>query len=432
MPIVFVHGVGVRDEAAWLSTRAFLRRYIAPVISCDADKVQILQAYWGDLGVRFAWNGASRPRAPLTGQGAELDPSPLDEASALLAVDERTVNYSETAEPAYTSELAPMGPRRGGSSSSGRKLEIAALSPDELSDLFSQAVANDDSASQADRTRMVIAVDDVAHDGKTLAEMAKLNTLDEQIQLLQQRLKDRLDADAEVAGMGVPTWMQKTVDRVREAASRTGGIPGFVLARGVAEFRRPLNDQVTTFIGDVFVYLNSRRDAKGTRGAIPTRVLDTLQEARRAPGGPSDEPLVVVTHSMGGQIIYDLVTTFIPEARSAGESIPRIDFWCATASQVGLFEEAKLFLASDDSIKADAAESIVSFPDRSVLGGWWNVWDHTDFISYTVQEIIAGVDDGAFTAGQLQAHSGYLARPSFYRRFGEKLASARKQNWWRP
>jgi hypothetical protein len=129
---------------------------------------------------------------------------------------------------------------------------------------------------------------------------------------------------------------------------------------------------------------------------------------------------------MGGQIVYDLVTHFLPKTQSN----LRIDFWCATASQVGLFEEMKLFLASTPQYSKGNGNK-VPFPDKQYLGLWWNVWDHNDFISYTAAPIIDGIDDESYESGVslIKAHGEYLLRPSFYRKFGDKLAAAKKRNW---
>src|SRR4051812_5496908 len=66
MPIVFVHGVGVRDtdpdySASWEQLQRLLREWIAPVIAPDPENVAITMAYWGAVGAHFAWDGASFP-----------------------------------------------------------------------------------------------------------------------------------------------------------------------------------------------------------------------------------------------------------------------------------------------------------------------------------------------------------------------------------
>ena len=128
---------------------------------------------------------------------------------------------------------------------------------------------------------------------------------------------------------------------------------------------------------------------------------------------------------MGGQIVYDAITHFLD--RDPAYRDVRIDFWCATASQVGSFEEIKLFLASDPAYKTGHP---VPFP-AAHLGVWWNVWDHNDFLSFTARDIIAQIDDGPYDSGNslLAAHGGYLERPSFYRALAAKLRSAAAQSW---
>ncbi|MBX9668190.1 MAG: hypothetical protein K2X93_11250 [Candidatus Obscuribacterales bacterium] len=77
---------------------------------------------------------------------------------------------------------------------------------------------------------------------------------------------------------------------------------------------------------------------------------------------------------------------------------------------------------------------MVPHPDRKHLGYWWNVWDHKDFVSYSVKSVVEEVDDEAYNTGMdiIGAHVGYLVLPSLYRRFGTKLAQAREKNFVRP
>jgi hypothetical protein len=136
---------------------------------------------------------------------------------------------------------------------------------------------------------------------------------------------------------------------------------------------------------------------------------------------------VVVSHSMGGQIVYDALTYYLPSDPSLADI--QMDFWLASASQVGFFEEAKLFHLVDARYRTGTK---APFPPR--LGTWWNVWDHNDFLSFTAADIFEGIDDEPFDSGLslLAAHGGYLRRPSFHRRFAEKLQAARARGWVRP
>src|SRR3954470_21887286 len=86
MPIVFVHGVNVRDAApseltaesqlhedsdSWSKLHLNLTTYIAPIISAEPAQVLIRRAYWGDLGASFRFAGASRPPSPLLAAGGD-------------------------------------------------------------------------------------------------------------------------------------------------------------------------------------------------------------------------------------------------------------------------------------------------------------------------------------------------------------------------
>jgi hypothetical protein len=128
---------------------------------------------------------------------------------------------------------------------------------------------------------------------------------------------------------------------------------------------------------------------------------------------------------MGGQIIYDLVTTFLPALQQYAHI--HIDFWCATASQVGFFEETKQHIASDETV---GEGSRVPFPSNN-LGVWWNVWDSNDILSFTAHNIIDGVDDQGVDTGHslCGAHAGYLSSLRFFELFAEKLEAAKRTQW---
>ena len=425
MPILYVHGVNTRSRDHFLAMEGFLRRYVAPAIAPDPDNVLIDDAFWGDCGVQFAWDGASRPRSRLLGQGAE-DARVSDLQGALTAAA-----FAETLgrlpEPAARPSASGGLVAGGGTGQPGTPaLRLHRLTPAELSDLLASIISGT-TAPGAEQTRLILAADAVAEDLATA--LAGAATPADELERLLERVRDRAGAPAPGAlvGMGADGVWSRIGDRLREATDRALGLPAYAVSVAAAELRRPLNDLVSQFAGDVFVYLRERGQA-GSPGPIPTRLLDKLAAAdadRRARNG---EPLVVLTHSMGGQLVYDAVTHFLP--RTPEFSGIRVDFWCATASQVGFFEEAKLFLASDKAIRAPAR---VPFP-AAHLGVWWNVWDHNDVISFTAQGIIDGVRDEPYDTGLslASAHGGYLSRPSFFRRLAQRLADAKAAGWVTP
>ena len=422
MPIVYVHGVGTRATAAdyqrsWAEIEAFLRRYVAPTFTDRPDDVSIENAYWGDVAAAPSLGGISRPRGPLLGMGAEAElAAGADPASlALMTEFSAALSAAEAADPnpqdpvGLGSRLTASGLTAPVDGVPGPSLD--ALSPTELSDVLVAAMPPVEQS-----TSWAVAADEVAHDRETRSQLTGLDQ-SEQLAVLLSRVEERYAGPGGgLVGQGAGPWRSMWEARLGESFSRFSHAPGFVLSRALAEVRGPLNDAVTRFFGDVFVYLAARGRA-GAPGPIPARVLAAL---RRADAGRlvPDEPMVLLTHSMGGQIAFDLVTSILP-AEADAERL-RIDFWCATASQVGLFTELGLFLDSPP-----AADGPRPRPDRSTLGYWWNVWDHNDFLSYSAAGVVEGVDDEAYSSGLsvLGAHSGYLQRPTFYRRFADKLGT---------
>jgi len=423
MPILYIHGVATRSRDGFVEIERYLRRLVAPAISPDPDSVLIDDVFWGDVAATFFWDGASRPRSRLLAQGADGP-----QVSAIENVLTATAFANTFAQLPATPTPAPAtgGLIAGGaaSASTGRApLRLKDLSHDALSDLLTVLVG-DTVTDPVQRAHLALAADAVAHDPATFAALARVNATQE-IDLLLTRVQAHAAADATLVGMGgAPTWLAGVRDRLCEALSRAAGLPAYTVSVVAAELRKPLNEFISVFLGDVFTYLRTRGTA-AEPGTIPQRLLDKLTQAHQHKQARSGEPLVVLSHSMGGQIVYDAITHFLP--RTPALQNIRIDFWCATASQVGFFEETKLLLASTPAYHTGHP---VPFPSAH-LGVWWNVWDHNDFLSFTADGIVAQVDDTPFDSGMslLAAHGGYLQRPSFYRALATRLQAAAAQGW---
>jgi len=422
MPIIYIHGVNTRSHDGFLAIKPYLQRLVAPSISADPDHVLIEDVFWGDAAATFAWDGASRPRTRLLGQGGNrIDVPPVERALAASAFEEafRRLLPMPSSIPetgGLITGASPAGSRRG-------SLRLRDLKPDELSDLLA-VIIGQQVADAEPRAHLSLIADAVAHDASTQAALATARTAEQEIDLLLRRIQQQAQADATLLGMGLPPWLTGLGDRLGETLSRAFDVPTYAVSVAAAELRKPLNELVSVFLADVLVYLNKRGDAADP-GEIPQRLLTQLARAHANQLERGGEPIVVLSHSMGGQIVYDAVTHFLPGAPE--RSHMRIDFWCATASQVGFFEEAKLFLTRHEAYRIG---NPVPFPSAH-LGAWWNVWDHNDFLSFTTKGIMAGVDDEPFDSGMslLAAHGGYLQRPSFYRKFAEKLRAAAQRHW---
>lgn len=164
MPIVFVHGVANRKgtkayDDHWSRLEAFSREYIAPAISSRPDQVKIIDAYWGDLGVRFAWDGISRPRSPLLGMGALSVPAVADRARIAATLPPDVLDTFPPVPPPARSGLVSSGSAAGTASDSAFRLKN--LSQDQLSDFL---VAVLDKMERGSEQKIV--ADKIAHDAQ--------------------------------------------------------------------------------------------------------------------------------------------------------------------------------------------------------------------------------------------------------------------------
>jgi hypothetical protein len=163
---------------------------------------------------------------------------------------------------------------------------------------------------------------------------------------------------------------------------------------------------VARTVGDVLAY----KDDRGTPeqpGRIVQEVAAALSEA--ADLRTTGDPLIVVAHSLGGIIVYDIVTWFRPDIS--------IDVLVTVGSQVGWFEELKLFGVSDDAVPNGVAK--VAKPIS--VKRWINVFDLNDPLGYACEAIFDGAEDYAYATGQIVAHGAYFEQPSFHVRLGERF-----------
>jgi hypothetical protein len=214
----------------------------------------------------------------------------------------------------------------------------------------------------------------------------------------EQPLPDNLDIEA----LGSNGW-QAVLDRIGELFRRIRRAPRRVTTTALlAFFRRGVNANLTRFCGDVFVYLQKRGDVNAP-GDIPKVVLDALRNTRRET--PS-EPLVVITHSMGGNIVYDILTHFAPDVQ--------VDDWVSVGGQVGLFEEMNLFHSSNPGVRTP--NKVTGLPTG--VRHWLNVYDPVDPFAFLTAPVFKSVDrDDSFKtgAGDWQAHGAYFTSFRFYR-----------------
>ncbi len=384
MPLVFVHGVGNRlgpGYAAGSAMREALFRHflLKPCSRTDGQQIAVLSPYWGELGSRMHWNGASLPLWQLEVPGSA--------ESTLIDL------YATTAPQAQ-----PDKPLRA-------VLEVARFSLVQAVDVLWGAAAltagnHDEAAGLATRVQAYAAVNE---------QPAWTYTVHNDTTFMA-RLRKEVDASFPATTTGLAITARRPSDEPPDFASGwqllhdglaklQEAIVGYIGWQPSERLRAPAVRGVAEFLADGLVCLHE----PATASAIEELVGAAIREAA-ATVTPAD-PLIVVAHSMGGNLVYDLLTSSLSDVA--------IDLFVTVGSQVGFFEELKLFRSSKPAIPGPGRGEQVVHPAN--VARWINMFDSSDLLGFSVGPVIAGVEDFHYATGALlKAHSHYFVQPTFH------------------
>jgi hypothetical protein len=396
MPIVFVHGVNNREEDAGYAsgverTRTYLREVFAPRLNPPPKDVQVSFPYWGNLGVTFRWNQASLPNesdeVEALSVGAAAGPSA---ESRLWAGD---LYRSYNGKPNFADIALDKG------------LEEAI---DLIWDTASQsggAGSPEDLAKSYQRAQAYLAK--YPAPGWAMKRQSNEDFL--------TALQANLDATAPAEGapreeaFAAGDWF----DDFKESVSRlVNSSSDNVTALALALWRKKVHTGASRFLGDIFVYLTRRGDMEAP-GPIVKQLAKALDDAA-ALKRDDDPELIVIAHSLGGVIVYDLLTHHRPDIK--------VDRLITVGSQVGVFEEMTLYKSSKEDRPPDPATQRLDKPEN--VTRWLNVYDTNDVFSFRIEGVFQGARDYRFDTGfgVSEAHGGYFARPSFYKRLAARVS----------
>ena len=385
MPIVYVHGVSVRMEHDYYApsekTRESLMRSILLPGFAPANS-KIFNPYWGNLAASLAWDGKSLP----TGTDEHLGPADV----LVQKVAEEAMIEVGSVDP---ERLLPTLARKKGL---GRAIDV--LWP---AAAVGQKPADADAFGQAGAVAAKLAEEN--DHPEWLDEVADNAAFTER--LLQEIKKKSAPAAARAdEALGLQDWWNSTVEGAKKLATSAAAA---VTNPAVRAVRPALNEKITYFVGDVFCYLRSRE--KNKENCPIVKVVGTAIRGAAALR-KADDPLVVIGHSMGGNICYDLLTSYLKDVEC--------DLFLTVGSQVGLFEELKLFNSSDTGIKHPKQVKRPANVKR-----WINVFDLADVFSYSGTAMFDGIEEYDFSSGEtvVTAHGAYLLQPRFYQRLKARL-----------
>lgn len=379
LDILFVHGVSVRRgpnaaeyDRGVKARHAAFRRYVFA-----GEAVEFHDPYWGDHGAKT---------------GAELR-SMVPATATALAIGAASIGAA--AAPASPVEAALLKAARD---DFGRVLNSLSLALIELGDPQSCRLAEALGAYAASLD---------PGDGAVLRRPVWLGdgTMRTDAMFLERLELEVTAGSAATLGLG---------DIMRSAGRAVVG-SGIDLVDGpVIRLVRGSTPRIAQFIGDVFIYLlNGAR-----RQAIRTTVVDGVLAAARSASARGSK-LIVIGHSMGGIILYDLLSdpATVAEIEEALGQPLVIDLLLTVGTQIGLFEELALFSSSRAG----------TTPDRPACAKrWWHVFNRMDVLSLAVAGIVNGVEQFSVDtdANIVDAHSAYFVSPVFGARLRKRMLTA--------
>ncbi len=413
MSIIYIHGVKVRSADHGIALGKSFARWLAPKLAVGGGAVDYVPVYWGDVAARFRWGLASRPKTEILragGADAFAGLGSLREAGARTPLD--------AVAPATPTTGPVLGrPASTAASASTTAPPLASVPRERRADLIADLYlavhprsnrAEDPVAEDAHVAPLAAAADEVAAQWDTIVALEASDAM--RAARLVGEVEKRLTGSDVLAMGGFADWMTAAGEMLRRAAVW----PGDAVSTVFAELRPVVNEFVAYFIGDVLAYLNER-DATGAAGTVPQRVLEALRGAHRR-RQETGEKIVVVTHSMGGQLLYDALTFYAPREQALQDLV--VDHWFSCGAQVSLFAELCLFKGQPKNVAAPA-----QLPRPPAAQAWTNFYDRNDLVGFVMSPIFAGVTDKHYDTGfgLAFAHSGYLGRPSFFEAMAAEL-----------
>lgn len=468
MPLVFVHGVNVRDDEAYrqeVSLRnQLLINVFSPLAGVHLPAENLFDAFWGDLAPAHTPGNIYLPQLEplsakfkrsysrlLTGGAANVvnGASVSGKVSLIQSLhgdddddDDHHRSDSVGSDPGAGSSIEV----HGGAASETEAALVTLLAAEPLNEVIDNliAFAHDERGAEVDLEEQSALLSHISLRALRFAD--KFKSMDAQRNWLKgisndedllSRIAEELDQDEETtperfrrsreALRKSRTWLRErfkiagrrilspavrarmsTFAAIETARSKTRLTTSRIAARTIMNpARKFFHNRLSNFIGDAFFYFGKR----GTRenpGVVPGRVMDVLIAADRA-RTKDDDKLIVVAHSMGGIVMCDIASHFQPPVK--------IDCLITVGSQFPLFADLRMFPGFD--------QESLPLPKPAMVKRWVNIIDMNDFLGFAADKIFEGIVDVEYASGKLgvSTHADYFKLPSFYKCMAAAVAA---------
>lgn len=180
----------------------------------------------------------------------------------------------------------------------------------------------------------------------------------------------------------------------------------------LAKVARNATPALAVFLGDAIIYLKGDRRGDPRFKLIRDVIKKELQKAAIKARISSDK-LIVVGHSMGANILYDMISDpeLVKEMETEIGSMLDIDLFLSVGTQVGLLNDLGLF-----------GPKPLARP--SCCKRWWHIFNQMDVLSFGIGEHSDHYIDQFScdtNANILDAHNAYFTSPVFQRRLYKRL-----------
>lgn len=438
MPLVFVHGVNVRlgpkYEREMLLRNQYFVNIFYKLMGREFSADRIISPYWGDLATNTTTGNPYLPKGKADSSSNKERTNPQPAATLPKMVDGENLDdhaVDDDFEGGTLMEIALTD-----SISRVVDIVIATASEQSLDASLEQAKALSEMAYNAlDLSRRFKSLDEqvewlegVVDDAQLLLkiedELKKYSNIDmkrrklslEQMKLAGKWLQDRYDRASTLTKDRLQLRTKQlqsrinqlritagnSVKTVREARRRS--TTHLAAATLTSPVRRLFHDRLFLFLGDSFLYFG-QRGTPDAPGPIVRKISDAFEQGLNMKTA-HDPDLIVVAHSMGGNIVCDVVSHFRPDQQ--------IDLLITVATQFPLFADLHMFPGIDSRNRPIAKPPNVK--------RWINVYDMNDIFAFTAQPMFEDIEDLEFASGRLgmTTHADCFKFVSLY----EQLAKA--------